>query len=179
MKWIKSHEITFPWTNKILTIQDYWPPGTWMIQKYWFYNCCIEFLNCWTYLSTPLKFNTFSIGCVSWRTQSSEICRVCVLSIFSRELAMQEGIQTAIQVPVTVSRIANQLWPTIKELAKVCNINCKSDLQVRWFQECFFSTIFIKFVHWNSGSMGQYTCMYIKSAAVVFDINIISANFWN
>lgn len=48
----------------------------------------------------------------------------------SRELAMQEGIQTAIQVPVTVSRIANQLWPTLKELSTVCNINCKSDLQV-------------------------------------------------
>lgn len=47
-----------------------------------------------------------------------------------RELAMQEGIQTAIQVPVTVSRIANQLWPTLKELSTVCNINCKSDLQV-------------------------------------------------
>lgn len=47
-----------------------------------------------------------------------------------RDLAMQEGIQTAIQVPVTVSRIANQLWPTLKELAAVCNLNCKSDLQV-------------------------------------------------
>ncbi|XP_048754244.1 formimidoyltransferase-cyclodeaminase-like isoform X3 [Ostrea edulis] len=47
-----------------------------------------------------------------------------------RDLAMQEGIKTAIQVPVTVSRIANHIWPTIKELAKACNINCKSDLQV-------------------------------------------------
>ncbi|XP_061185900.1 formimidoyltransferase-cyclodeaminase-like isoform X2 [Saccostrea echinata] len=47
-----------------------------------------------------------------------------------RDYAMQEGLKTAIQVPLTVSRIANQLWPTIKELATICNINCKSDLQV-------------------------------------------------
>ncbi|XP_062616519.1 formimidoyltransferase-cyclodeaminase-like isoform X2 [Saccostrea cucullata] len=47
-----------------------------------------------------------------------------------RDYAMQEGLKTAIQVPLTVSRIANQLWPTIKELAAICNINCKSDLQV-------------------------------------------------
>ena len=133
-KW-DTHKIMSTWPSKILIIQEHWPPRTWMIPKYWFYNCCIEFLNYWSYLSTSLKFNTFSVGCVSWRTQSSEICKVCipVLFIFSRELAMQEGIQTAIQVPVTVSRIANQLWPTIKELAKVCNINCRSDLQVRWF----------------------------------------------
>ncbi|KAK3109046.1 hypothetical protein FSP39_021791 [Pinctada imbricata] len=47
-----------------------------------------------------------------------------------RKEAMQEGLHTAIQVPLTVSRIANSLWPTLKELAAVANINCKSDLQV-------------------------------------------------
>ncbi|XP_064613955.1 formimidoyltransferase-cyclodeaminase-like [Liolophura sinensis] len=47
-----------------------------------------------------------------------------------RDQAMQQGLQTAVQVPLTVARIANSLWPTLKELAEVGNINCRSDLQV-------------------------------------------------
>lgn len=47
-----------------------------------------------------------------------------------REEAMQEGLQTAITVPLTVARITNTLWPTLKELAQIGNINCKSDMQV-------------------------------------------------
>lgn len=47
-----------------------------------------------------------------------------------REEAMQEGLHTAIRVPLTVSRLANSIWPYMKELAEIGNINCKSDLQV-------------------------------------------------
>lgn len=47
-----------------------------------------------------------------------------------REEAMQDGLMTAVQVPLTVSRITNSMWPTLKELAAVANISCKSDLQV-------------------------------------------------
>ena len=43
---------------------------------------------------------------------------------------MQDGLCTAIQVPLTVSRLTNGLWEPLKELAKIGNINCKSDLQV-------------------------------------------------
>lgn len=43
---------------------------------------------------------------------------------------MQDGLMTAIQVPLTVSRISNSMWPSLKELADIANINCKSDLQV-------------------------------------------------
>ncbi|XP_053374675.1 formimidoyltransferase-cyclodeaminase-like [Mercenaria mercenaria] len=47
-----------------------------------------------------------------------------------RSAAMQDGLCTAIQVPLTVSRLTNGLWDPLKELAKIGNINCKSDLQV-------------------------------------------------
>ncbi|CAC5378758.1 FTCD [Mytilus coruscus] len=47
-----------------------------------------------------------------------------------RAVAMQEGLHTAIRVPLTVSRLANSMWPYLKELAEIGNINCKSDLQV-------------------------------------------------
>ncbi|XP_076095229.1 formimidoyltransferase-cyclodeaminase-like isoform X4 [Mytilus galloprovincialis] len=47
-----------------------------------------------------------------------------------RAVAMQEGLHTAIRVPLTVSRLANSMWPFLKELAEIGNINCKSDLQV-------------------------------------------------
>ncbi|KAL3832660.1 hypothetical protein ACJMK2_024283, partial [Sinanodonta woodiana] len=47
-----------------------------------------------------------------------------------REKAMQEGLCTAIQIPQTVSKIANSMWPYLIDLAAVGNINCKSDLQV-------------------------------------------------
>jgi len=43
---------------------------------------------------------------------------------------MESGLLTAVQVPLCVARVANSLWPTLKELSAVGNINCKSDLQV-------------------------------------------------
>lgn len=43
---------------------------------------------------------------------------------------MQDGLCTAIQVPLTVARICNGLWGPLTELAGIGNINCKSDMQV-------------------------------------------------
>ena len=43
---------------------------------------------------------------------------------------MRQGMLTAVQVPMCVAQIANEMWSPIKELAKIGNINCKSDLQV-------------------------------------------------
>ncbi len=43
---------------------------------------------------------------------------------------MQRALCSAISVPMTVAKKANLVWPALKELAKICNINCKSDLQV-------------------------------------------------
>ncbi|XP_046369609.2 formimidoyltransferase-cyclodeaminase-like [Haliotis rufescens] len=47
-----------------------------------------------------------------------------------REIAMQRGLLTAVQVPMCVARIVNSLWPHLTEIAKIGNINCRSDLQV-------------------------------------------------
>jgi glutamate formiminotransferase/formiminotetrahydrofolate cyclodeaminase len=46
-----------------------------------------------------------------------------------RDEAMKQGMLTAIQVPMCVAQIANEMWPYMKELAQVGNLNCKSDLQ--------------------------------------------------
>ncbi|XP_005089955.1 formimidoyltransferase-cyclodeaminase [Aplysia californica] len=46
-----------------------------------------------------------------------------------REEAMRQGMLTAVQVPMCVAQIANEMWPHLKEMAKIGNINCKSDLQ--------------------------------------------------
>jgi len=46
-----------------------------------------------------------------------------------RDEAMRQGMLTAVQVPMCVAQIANDMWPHLKELAEVGNINCKSDLQ--------------------------------------------------
>ena len=54
---------------------------------------------------------------------------VCI-SVSSREMAMENGLLTAVQVPLCVARVVSSLWPTLKELSTVGNINCKSDLQV-------------------------------------------------
>ena len=43
---------------------------------------------------------------------------------------MQRSLRNAVAVPMSVMLKTNELWDTLKELAKVGNINCKSDLQV-------------------------------------------------
>jgi len=47
-----------------------------------------------------------------------------------RETAMQLGLQTAVKVPLSLALRVNKVWSTVEELAKIGNINCKSDLQV-------------------------------------------------
>ncbi len=43
---------------------------------------------------------------------------------------MQQALRNAIAVPMNVAHTTNSLWDTMKELAKIGNINCKSDIQV-------------------------------------------------
>lgn len=47
-----------------------------------------------------------------------------------REEKLQDGLKSAISVPLKLAVTANTLWPTLKALASVANIACKSDLQV-------------------------------------------------
>lgn len=48
----------------------------------------------------------------------------------ARETAMQAGLKKAIAVPQGLAAAANAVWPQVVELAKLGNINCKSDIQV-------------------------------------------------
>jgi len=47
-----------------------------------------------------------------------------------REEAMEEGLKTAVGVPLSLAQKTNQVWPVLLALAECGNINCKSDLQV-------------------------------------------------
>lgn len=47
-----------------------------------------------------------------------------------REKASQDGLKAAVQVPLNVIKTASKVWKPMVELAKVGNINSKSDLQV-------------------------------------------------
>ena len=47
-----------------------------------------------------------------------------------RESAMQEGLKTAVQVPLQGMRTACKAWPFMTEMAKIGNIKSMSDLQV-------------------------------------------------
>jgi len=43
---------------------------------------------------------------------------------------MQRGLMASISVPMNLAKATNAIWPLLEELAAVCNINCKCDLQV-------------------------------------------------
>ncbi len=60
---------------------------------------------------------------------TEERCADVDVDCSRRDQAMQRALTAAINVPMTVAKKANTTWPTLKELAKVFNINCKSDLQ--------------------------------------------------
>lgn len=49
---------------------------------------------------------------------------------FRREKALQDGLRSAVQVPLNVIKTATKVWNPMVELAKIGNINSKSDLQV-------------------------------------------------
>ncbi|NXY00182.1 FTCD cyclodeaminase, partial [Centropus bengalensis] len=44
--------------------------------------------------------------------------------------AMQQGLKTAVRVPCALAEKVSMLWPALKELARHCNLACKSDIQV-------------------------------------------------
>lgn len=47
-----------------------------------------------------------------------------------REKALQDGLKCAVQIPLNVIKTATKAWDPMIELAKIGNINSKSDLQV-------------------------------------------------
>ncbi|XP_067357213.1 formimidoyltransferase-cyclodeaminase isoform X3 [Channa argus] len=47
-----------------------------------------------------------------------------------REAAMQEGLQRAVGVPLSLAERISVLWPSLKEMVTYGNIACKSDAQV-------------------------------------------------
>lgn len=47
-----------------------------------------------------------------------------------RTSAMQQGLKTAVRVPCALAEKVSGLWPALKELARHCNLACKSDIQV-------------------------------------------------
>ncbi|XP_064419558.1 formimidoyltransferase-cyclodeaminase [Latimeria chalumnae] len=46
------------------------------------------------------------------------------------EAAMQDGLKKATDVPLSLAKKVNTLWPTLKELAHCGNLACRSDIQV-------------------------------------------------
>jgi len=57
--------------------------------------------------------------------RSAYVCVIC-----SREEKLKEGLLATVSVPLKMAAKANALWPTLRELASIANIACKSDLQV-------------------------------------------------
>uniref|UniRef100_A0A803VV32 Formimidoyltransferase-cyclodeaminase n=1 Tax=Ficedula albicollis TaxID=59894 RepID=A0A803VV32_FICAL len=47
-----------------------------------------------------------------------------------RRVAMQQGLKRAVGVPYGLAERVSRLWPALKELARHCNLACKSDIQV-------------------------------------------------
>ena len=56
----------------------------------------------------------------------------------ARETAMQEGLKTAVKVPIKLAETVSVLFAPFLQLAQLGNINCKSDLQVRLHSSMFF-----------------------------------------
>uniref|UniRef100_T1JH96 Formimidoyltransferase-cyclodeaminase n=1 Tax=Strigamia maritima TaxID=126957 RepID=T1JH96_STRMM len=48
----------------------------------------------------------------------------------TRDSATQSGLMRAIDVPMNLARTINTVWDSVLELANICNLNTKSDLQV-------------------------------------------------
>ena len=57
-------------------------------------------------------------------------CLWCCL-VLSREKTLQDGLKSAVQVPLNVIKTATKAWDPMVELAKIGNITSKSDLQVQ------------------------------------------------
>merc|ERR1711974_552207 len=46
----------------------------------------------------------------------------------ARDAAMQAGLKTAVGVPLQLAKKTNTLWPSLLELARCGNINCKAEM---------------------------------------------------
>ena len=72
-----------------------------------------------------------------------------------RERALQNGLKTAVKVPMTLARKASALFTPLEQLAKLGNINCKSDLQV--IQSSNFSlSFFYEPTYSHFGHLGAF-----------------------
>jgi glutamate formiminotransferase/formiminotetrahydrofolate cyclodeaminase len=47
-----------------------------------------------------------------------------------RDQALQDGLMKAVEVPYSLAKEVNLLWPTLVQLARVGNLGTVSDLQV-------------------------------------------------
>lgn len=62
-----------------------------------------------------------------------ESCKLSAKSptdISTREAAMEASLKKTVDVPMNLARTVNKIWDTMIELAKIGNINTKSDMQV-------------------------------------------------
>eukprot|EP00118_Oscarella_pearsei_P005152 m.23288 g.23288 ORF g.23288 m.23288 type:complete len:153 (+) comp28452_c0_seq8:1340-1798(+) len=85
------------------------------------------------HLLTTWLLGSFQGGVWRKRPSDSSCCRnefPFVILCCRREDAMQKGLLTAIQIPMSVMHLANECWPALLTMAKCGNINCKSDVQV-------------------------------------------------
>ena len=53
---------------------------------------------------------------------------------------MQDGLKASVYIPLNVIKTATKVWNPMVELAKVGNINSKSDLQVEYHRTFFLKT---------------------------------------
>ncbi|XP_026218873.1 formimidoyltransferase-cyclodeaminase [Anabas testudineus] len=67
-------------------------------------------------------FNSYMAALKMPKTTAEEVQR--------REAAMQDGLQRAVSVPLSLAEKISVLWPCLKEVVAYGNIACKSDAQV-------------------------------------------------
>lgn len=85
--------------------------------------------------------------------------------VFRREAAMQDGLQRAVGVPLSLAERINVLWPHLKDMVVYGNIACKSDAQVRHIiSTCSGETLFIKSA--DDASHGSQVAAKALEAAV-------------
>lgn len=114
------------------------------------YVCCVIFSYLWWEKCSPL-FTTvhhyFKCKCIDLHAPVF----ILIILACSRQQAMQEGMATAISVPMKVMDTASSCWVPLKELAALGNMQCKSDLQVciSFLQAMFNISFFIQKHRWT------------------------------
>ena len=61
----------------------------------------------------------------------------------ARENAMREANKNSIQVPMSVLQKVSRVWDAMEKIAKIGNINCKSDIQVSKTSKIFLGLIMV------------------------------------